>query len=134
MNKQPQGKLRSSLLQRQLRMQANQLDQLHLFAQECKQNVGWFKENNLDEVLASWRGYLKTTRKQIAKLDELQRFTKRELQEAYTIEQFERTWEPLPQEDDAFWLDCARMAREDGFTDQKRTDEIVAELAKMEEM
>lgn len=88
--------MKSAMLQRQLRFQAVKIKELQSFIQECKENCGWAKNEGMEHMLEAWRKSLKVVRKQMSKMDELQRFTKAELKEAYFYENFGKTWEAMP--------------------------------------
>lgn len=87
--------MKSAMLQRQLRFQAVKIEELQSFIQECKENCGWAKNEGIEHMLEVWRKFLKDARKQMVKMDELQRFTKAELKEAYYVENFEKTYQHL---------------------------------------
>lgn len=73
------------------------------------------EENALREQANVYTPFINKLSKRIKALEQLQKALKRDLQEAYAIELFENTWEPLLEE--SFLAGRARMAAEDGFVE-----------------
>lgn len=117
--------MNSSMIQRQCKVNSEILDAMYNQIAGMRVSRRVYFNANEPEQAKLYTPYINKLSKRIKALEQLQKALKEDLQEAYTIEQsfslrskmFEKTWEALPQEDDAFWLDRARMAAEDGFVE-----------------
>lgn len=85
------------------------------------------EENALREQANIYTPFINKFSKRIKALEQLQKALKRDLQEAYTIEQFEKEWEVLPDVglEESFLAGRVRMAVEDGFVEPGVVAEIV---------
>lgn len=81
------------------------------------------EENALRGQANVYTPFINKLSKRIKALEQLQKALKRDLNEAYAIEQFEKEWEPLLEE--SFLAGRARMAAEDGFVEPGVVAEIV---------
>lgn len=89
---------KSSLLQRAIKFNADEITTLHEDIESCKANLRcWANDTNyFEDFINEDRLYIKMARKRIAALAELQVFLKKELQDAYDMENFMNTYKHDP--------------------------------------
>lgn len=111
--------MNSAMLQSQQKLNAEVLTFVYSEINSLRKHRAMYLEDKEFEQAALYTPWINKMSKKARRLEELQRFTKRQLQEAYTIEQFEKTYCGLggDYDDGNFLLDRARMAAEDGFVE-----------------
>lgn len=118
----------SSMIQRQIKLNASQLKPLYELYREYGEGRKYFVGDKNQAAVAVYNKSMKKLRKHLASLEAVQKALKKDLKEAYWQEHFAKTYEPLPHdEDDFLWLTQAEIVTKEGMPVPTWTDGVLYE-------